>query len=104
MPIHVLKVEKDEKGGWIFDMVLEWVHEYVKGRDYAVLVTDENEIILEPRKSTRPLDYGYVCLDDSAAVRELAEKIARTYNLPLLEIQYFRWDIERPPSVKVPIE
>jgi len=104
VPIHVLKADRDKEGKWVFDKVLAWVNEYVRGRDYAVIVTDENEMILEPRKSTRPLDYGYLCLDDSKAVRELAEKIARTYNLPLLEIQYFRWDIEKSPLVKVPIE
>jgi hypothetical protein len=104
MPIHVLKAERDEKGNWDFSKVIAWANEYVRGRDYAVLVTDENELILEPRKSTRPLDYGYLSLDDSKAVRELAEKLAKTYGLPLLEIQYFRWDIEKAPSVRVPIE
>ena len=104
MPIHVLKAEKDEKGNYDFSKIYAWANEYVRGRDYAILLTDENEVILEPRKSTRPLDYGYISLDDSRSARNLAESLASKYGLPLLEIQYFRWDIEKPPSVKVPIE
>jgi hypothetical protein len=104
MPIHVLKAERDEKGNWDFSKVIAWANEYVRGRDYAVLLTDEGEIILEPRKSTRPLDYGYVSIVDMQAARELAKTLSTRYGLPLLEIQYFRWDIEKSPSVKVPLE
>lgn len=103
MPIHVLKVKKDEKG-WDFSGVFEWISEYAALKDYMLLVTDENELIIEPRKSTRPLNYGYVHIDDAKAIRELAKQLASSFGLPLLEIQYFRWDIEKPPSVKIPIE
>jgi len=104
MPIHVLKIEKDEKGKWRYDKVTAWTDEYVKGKDYAILVTEENEIILEPRKSTRPLDYGYINIRDPQAVAELASILASRYGLPLLEIKSLSWDIEKPPWVKVPAE
>jgi hypothetical protein len=104
VPIHVLKAERDEKGDWVFEKVLAWANEYVKGKDYTLLLTDENELIIEPRKSTRPLDYGYVNINDANAIRTLAKQLASSFGLPLLEIQYFRWDIEKPPSVKIPIE
>lgn len=104
MPIHVLKVERDERGNWNCEKILAWANEYVKGKDYALLLTDENELIIEPRKSTRPLDYGYVSINDANVIRALARQLATNFGLPLLEIQYFRWDIEKPPSVKVPVE
>lgn len=104
MPTHVLKVEKDEKGRWIFDKVFEWTDEYVRGKDYAMLVTDEKEIILEPRKSTRPLDFGYISLKDVEALNELAAQLELRYGLKRIEIKSLGWDIEKPPWVKVPLE
>jgi hypothetical protein len=103
MPVHVLKAEKTEKG-WDTSRVLEWADEYVRGRDYAVLVTDECEVILEPRKSTRPLDYGYIKLDNPKDALELGRELARRYGLRLLEIECFRWDIEKPPTIRTPLE
>jgi hypothetical protein len=103
MPIHSLKVEKTETG-WNFSKVFVWTDEYVKGRDYALLVTDENEIILEPRKSTRPLDFGYVNIKDSQALNELVKELERRYALTRIEIKMIGWDTERAPWVKVPAE
>jgi hypothetical protein len=104
MPIHVLKAEKDKEGKWDFRLVVAWADEYVRGRDYAVLVTDEGEVVLEPRKSTKPLDYGYVFLGEAEAARSLAKELAHRYALPLLEIRSLRWDLEKSPLVKTPIE
>jgi predicted transcriptional regulator len=103
MPIHVLKAEKDEKGNWNFDKVIAWTDEYVQGKDYTLLVTDENEIIIEPRKSTRPLDFGYVCIKDASAIKTLAKQLATRYGLPVLEIKSLGWDTEKSPYVKVPV-
>lgn len=105
MPIHVLKVEK--KPGteeWVFDKVFEWTEEYVKGKDYALLVTDENEVILEPRKSTRPLDFGYVSVKDSDVLARLVKELENRYGLKRIELKSLGWDIEKPPWVKVPAE
>jgi hypothetical protein len=103
MPIHVLKLEKDKEGKWDYSKVIEWADEYVSGKDYVVLMTEENEVILEPRKSTRPLDFGYVKVSDPSAAYELAGKLAVRYGLTLLDIKALAWDIEKPPWVRVPI-
>ena len=104
MPIHVLKIEKDEKGNWLFDKVFDWTDEYIKGKDYALLITDEYEIILEPRKSTRPLDFAYINIKNAEVIRKLADELANRYGLKIIEIKSLGWDIEKPPWVKVPVE
>jgi hypothetical protein len=103
MPIHVLKVEKSEKG-WDYSKVIAWADEYVRARDYVVIQTDENEIILEPRKSTRPLDFAYVKLDSADAVKELARQLSSRYGIKLIEVKSLAWDIEKSPYIKTPIE
>jgi hypothetical protein len=104
MPIHVLKVEKDEKGQYNFSKVFDWTEEYVRGKDYALLVTDEFEIILEPRKSTRPLDFAYINIKDASALQALIKELSSRYGLKVIEIKSLGWDIEKPPWVKVPVE
>jgi hypothetical protein len=108
MPIHVLKVvvEKAETGEvkYDFSKVFAWTDEYVKGKDYALLVTDENEIILEPRKSTRPLDFAYVNIKDVKALQTLIKELFNRYQLEPIEIKSLGWDIEKPPWIKVPVE
>jgi hypothetical protein len=104
MPIHVLKVERGPGGTWDFSKVYVWTDEYVRGRDYVILLTDENEIILEPRKSTKPSDYGYISIRDRQAVMNLAEELRRRYGLLVVEIKSLGWDVEKPPWVKVPPE
>jgi hypothetical protein len=104
MPIHVLKVEKDETGKYNFSKVFDWTEEYVRGKDYALLVTDEFEIILEPRKSTRPLDFAYINIKDANALQALIKELSNKYGLKVIEIKSLGWDIEKPPWVKVPVE
>jgi len=103
MPIHVLKVERTSEGT-SFDNIFRWCDEYVRSKDYVILKTDEHEIILEPRKSTRPVDYGYVKLRDSIETDKLAEELSNRYKLKVLEIQALAWDIEKSPWVKIPVE
>jgi len=104
MPTHILKIEKDTSGKWNFEKVLAWTEEYVRGKDYALLVTDEYEIILEPRKSTRPLDFAYVCIKDAKAIQDLTKELSNRYGLKVIEIKSLGWDTERAPWVKVPVE
>jgi len=103
MPTHVLKVEKKEDK-WDFSKVFQWAEEYIRGRYYALLITDENEIIIEPRRSTRPLDFGYISIQDRKALEELASELERRYGLTRIEIKSIGWDTERAPWVKVPAE
>jgi hypothetical protein len=107
MPIHVLKVETKPSTGteeYDFNKVLEWTEEYVKAKDYALIVTDENEIILEPRKSTRPLDFGYINIKNTNAIKTLAGMLEKLYGLKRIEVKSLGWDVEKPPWVKVPVE
>jgi hypothetical protein len=104
VPIHVLKVEMDETGKYHFDKVFAWTEEYVRGKDYALLVTDEYEVILEPRKSTRPLDFAYISIKDASAIQSLVKELSNKYGLKVIEIKSLGWDIEKPPWVKVPVE
>ena len=103
MPIHVLKYKKKE-GKYDFNMIKDWLDEFVRGKVYVAILTDDNEVIIEPRKSTRPLDFGYARFDSSAGARELADVLNSEYKLKVIEVETYAWNIERPPWVKVPIE
>jgi len=104
MPIHVLKVEKKETGDYDFSKVFKWADEFVRGRVYVVIVTDEHEVILEPRKSTRPLDFGYVKLDSAEGAEKLAQELENKYTIKRIEETSLAWDTEKPPWVKIPVE
>lgn len=92
MPIVVCKNE-EELMAWLEDTV-------VTGR-YRVLVTDENEIIVEPTKTSRPLKYAYLQITEPS---EIAKKIREKFGLKILHIKAYRWNDERGPFVKIPIE
>jgi len=102
VPIHVLKLVKKEDGTYDFTKVLNWTDEFCKGKVYTIIVTDDYEVILEPRKSTRPLDFGYVRLDSADNAMKLAHELESRYKFKIVEDESFSWDTERPPWVKIP--
>jgi len=92
MPIAVCASEEE---------LIEWCKELgIKGR-YRVITTKENEVILEPIKTSKPIRFAYL---ETEKAKELAEKIANDYNIKHLTLKAYRWNIERAPSVKVAVE
>ena len=72
----------------------------VEGR-FRIISTDEGEIIVEPTKTSKPLKYGYLKI---AEAEKRAEEISKEFNIKHIHISAYRWNDERGPFVKVPIE
>jgi len=96
MPLSVCKTEEQFK---------RWCEEVVEKDRYRIYVTtEENEIILEPKRTTKPLKYCYYKAESIAKAMELAKEISDKYNLPVIEISRMSWDLEKGPAIKIPIE
>jgi len=81
--------------------LIEWCREFVEAGKYRVISTEENEVILEPVKTSKPIRFAYY---QTEKARELAGKIAEDFGVKHLKLQAYRWNIERSPAVKVAIE
>ena len=75
-----------------------WCKDTVSPDRYRVLSTDENEVILEPTKTSRPLKFGYL---QSSDAEKLAEDIAKEFSIVHIHLKAYRWDDERGPFVKI---
>jgi hypothetical protein len=100
MPLSVCKTEEQVK---------KWCEAILKKEgSYYIYCTEDNEVILEPAKSTRPLRYCYIKLTPTEQSKEparaLAESIGATYGQPVVEISRMSWDIERSPYIRAPTE
>lgn len=92
MPRHVFENSEQLK---------QWCEEFVKEGYYIVYTTAENEIILEPKRSTRPQRYGYL---KSVNAEKLAVEIAEEYNIPYIKLESYEWDLDKSPGVRVSVE
>ena len=83
------------------EQVEKWSTELIREGKYIVYLTSENEVILEPLRSTRPLRYCYYKGSSTDDAKKIAEAISKTYNLPLIQVEGVTWDIEKGPWIKV---
>jgi len=83
------------------DELKEWCKLFVKDNKYTGYITEENELILEPQKSTRPIRYAYI---KCKKAKELAEELKDKYNIPVIKIKSYEWDTEKYPGIKVLVE
>ena len=83
------------------DELRAWCKDTVSPDKYRVLSTDEDEIILEPTKTSRPLKFGYLQIPGAEA---LADEIAKEFNLKHIHIKAYRWDTDKGPHIKISAE
>ncbi|MEM4534989.1 MAG: hypothetical protein QW764_02975 [Desulfurococcaceae archaeon] len=92
MPIAVCKNDEE---------LLAWLEDTVSSGRFRVIVTDENEVIIEPTKTSKPLKFAYLQTSNPESV---AREIGERFNLKVLHLKAYRWNEERGPFVKIPIE
>lgn len=78
-----------------------WCKEFVDTGKYVIYLTEYNEVILEPLKSTRPLRFGYF---KGLKGEKLATKLQELHQIPLFRVRDYEWDLEKSPGIKVAIE
>lgn len=77
----------------------KWVDDYVSADRYVACVTQFNEIVFVPLKSTRPLVFGYYSFreDEKKQIDELLSKLGvKVYNVKAVD-----WDETKFPSVRM---
>jgi len=92
LPIAVCKDEEQLK---------EWCKDTGLRDRYRMISTEENEVIVEPIKTTRPSKFAYL---SGPKAEEIASNIAKEYSVSHIKLKAYRWNEERGPFVKVPIE
>lgn len=84
--------------------LLKWCGEFVKGGNYIMYLTGKNELILEPRRSTRPLRYAYLKEVSKESADKLVVKIHEKFGIPFMLVSSYEWDVEKSVGVKVRVE
>jgi hypothetical protein len=77
-----------------YDELKKWCEEFVEQGKYVIYTTSADELILEPRKSTRPQRFGYFI---SIKVKVYAKELSERCNIPHFELERYEWDVERTP-------
>ena len=95
MPIHVLGSK---------EQLEKWAEEFIEGKVFVVIVTKDGELILEPRKSTRPLDFGYCRFASKEEAIKSAEELKGKYKIKVVEEDALSWDVEKSPFIRVSME
>jgi hypothetical protein len=75
-----------------------WITDHVTPNGYDVYSTRMNELICYPRKSTRPLTYGWMQLSDEDSAKLL--KKLEGMGVRLYRVDRIEWDAERPVGIK----
>jgi hypothetical protein len=79
------------------DQFKKWIDDNVTKEKYEAYITPKKEVVLVPRKSTRPLKYGYAILT-SEGTRE----IQRLLGEKGIKIYYAKveWDETKTPGAE----
>lgn len=79
------------------EALIKWCEVFVKEGNYTAYLTSMGELILEPRRSTRPRRYVYFTQKDAPTV---AKMISEEYTIPLFKIVRYEWDASRLPGAR----
>jgi len=82
---------------------LDWMEDEASPEKYNIFLTEENEIILVPKKSTRPIIYAYYKEFDAKEFDNLKANFSKS-SYKVYEVKSVDWDDEKPVGVKVAIE
>lgn len=78
---------------------IDWISENVTKEKYKAYQTKEKEIILVPKKSTRPLEYAYMKFSEQkdleSVIKKLTSKGLRVWSLKAEE-----WDDQKPVGIR----
>lgn len=72
---------------------VDWIRSFVINSDkkYIAYCTKNNELILVPTKSTRPIVYALI----KNVNRKEVTILFKNSTIPVYNIEYFEWNIER---------
>ena len=87
--------------------IKEWAKTFAMPEKFIVNITRDNEIIIEPTKSTKPLTYCYCKVGHSAEEeKELNEFLnyLESRGFTILRLKAYEWDIEKAVGVKPKVE
>jgi hypothetical protein len=82
---------------------ISWIKEYVTEERYKAYMTREKEIILIPRRSTRPLEYAYMKFDKDEKLKKVIEALTAK-NIRVWTLKAEEWDDQKPVGVRFPAE
>lgn len=79
---------------------INWISENVTKEKYKAYQTKEKEIILVPKKSTRPLEYAYMKFSEDKDLKSVIEKLT-SKGLRVWRLKAEEWADDRPVGVKL---
>ena len=75
----------------------DWISDFAKVDRYVFCLTDDNEVIAQPMKTSRPIIYGYMRVKDEE-MKTIVEAITKQ-GYKIIRLKTFSWDTERRPGV-----
>jgi len=77
-----------------------WVKENTSASRYIFYITDDNELVVYPSVSTRPLAIGYLS-SFTEDLKKYGEEFAKNNGYRFFKIKRIEWDIEKAVGVKI---
>lgn len=73
--------------------LLKWSESFASPDRYVVIVTGDGEVILHPRKTSKPIVYAYC--KEGVSQTLLSSLIDRDFTI--VDVKHYYWDTERTP-------
>ena len=83
------------------EQLFAWCEEHTKEGSHVLYWTGDGEVIVEPKRSTRPLRYAYL---KTSKASEIAEEFSEKFKLTCLHLGSYEWDLDKSVGVKVPVK
>jgi len=80
------------------DQLIKWLLERSIEKYYIQVTTEDSEIILVPRKTSKPIEFGYLKIPDA---EKIADELQSQYGIHKVVMHRYSWDIERSPAIKI---
>ena len=88
----------------IFDDIDEferWVDQFVLKNKYVLYVTEDQEVILVPLRSTQPIVYSYIQLESVDVLKELVKRIQEKTGVRAFKIKRMDWKVDMPIEARI---
>jgi len=80
-----------------------WISKIVTPKRYIIVVTENNEVIAEPIKATRPLLFGHMQITAEKDRKDLIKELEEA-GFNIFYVKDFSYDTERPPGTRITVE
>ena len=91
---------------FVFDTIEEyekWIRDNIKPEKFSVYFTSDNEIIVYPLKTSKPISYGYFKASAVGIIERMLKSL-KEQGFRVYRVKAADWTDDRPVGIKFTVE